>query len=159
MPEGSVKTTPTIVPARTGGRRPTGRGAHRTLRLLLAFVLAVFPLLSLAQTTPDAAHAGEAGLPMSAMPCHGATIGQPVDAAADRAAAGQDQPPGCPHCAGDAAASACLCAGLAGPVGPATTAYTPMRHDAGQTAPLAMVSDALPDSPGERLFRPPIVAC
>lgn len=124
------------------------RPGHTTLRLLLALLLAIAPPLSAAQPLQmdaPAADAAERGHPShAAMPCHGHTDdGRRADDA-------------CPHCDGAAPATACQCGGHIAPAGLATPALTAADVPAGQEPAFPMASDALPASPGGRLFRPPI---
>lgn len=120
-------------------------------RLLLSLLLVIAPLFANAAGMTMTDSGTGTGTPVSAqMPCHSDDI-QPMQASA---AAGQVP---CPHCSGDGPASQCHCCGYAAPAGLGSqTGIHPVRHP---KAPRLRVSvtKPLPDSPGDRLFRPPIV--
>ncbi len=115
-------------------------------RLLLALVLVLSPLWSLAQMPPATIDAANATVDM---PCHtGATKSDQQT---------KNSIP-CPHCDGGGAAAQCQCCHYAAPAG------APVSMIAADIATyLAEVSaepvpDSLPDSPRNRLYRPPIIA-
>jgi hypothetical protein len=119
-------------------------------RLLLALLLVLAPLLANAAGIPMMISGPDAATPVSAqMPCHSGDQ-QPLQAAASV------QQDACPHCTGDGPASQCHCCGQATPAGLSfLPGIHPDRHADGAPLRLA-VTDPLPDSPGDRLYRPPI---
>lgn len=116
------------------------RGA-RALPLVLSLLLALAPLLSLAETLPSQAGAGDN------MPCH-----ETMTAATELAAT----PEACPHCPEGAPASQCHCCGGAGSPGVAT--FCVISHSPSETAEMHLIAwaDALRCAPVDRRFRPPI---
>lgn len=164
-------------PRPTASRTPYSSGA---LRIVLALLLALAPLLSTAKplalaagaVTPGSASApiqsvtGDA--PLSQMPCHGGSRAaaptnaspvatthpgtHPASPPGDSAA---DTPP-CPHCSGDASASACQCCGCTAPAGlavPIVATHPDVAHARGF---VALLPDCVARACAERLFRPPI---
>ena len=123
----------------------THHHARIGLRLLLALLLAAPPLWSFALASP-ATPAGSAV--QTQMPC--------IDGGSDLVHGGQAVPEhDCPHCSGDAPASQCHCA-QAPPsaLGESRHVTSPRGIDGAPQYHLA--NDALPDSPDESLYRPPI---
>jgi hypothetical protein len=119
------------------------------LRLWLALLLAVLPLLSAAQTLPTASANPEARA-VSEMPCHAAARADDGHSMADR----QDAP--CPHCSSDAPSPLCQCSGHTPPSGLSERGWRPTERTAA-LAPLSLTTPThLPQSPDARLFRPPI---
>lgn len=121
-------------------------GAHRSsgLRLVLAVLLLVVPLLEAAQAGATVAAIADS-VTLEEPPCH--AHGMP---------AGDDGRQGCPHCDGGAPVSQCHCGTHASP-GFVLGASAPQG-----TVPDAVVStapahrEAAPPAPTERLYRPPI---
>lgn len=125
-------------------------GSRASTRLLCSLLLVIAPLLANAAGISMMISGPDAASPASAqMPCHsGDTQPMPASAAA--------QADACPHCDGDGPASQCHCCGHAAPAGLSfQTAIQPDRHPDGPPLRMA-VTDPLPDSPGDRLYRPPI---
>jgi len=120
-------------------------------RLLLSLLLVIVPLLANAAGKTMMNSGADAATPVSAqMPCHSDDT-QPMQAPA------ATQANACPHCTGDGPASQCHCCGHAAPAGLSfQTAVHPDRDRNGPPLRMA-VTDPLPDSPGDRLYRPPIV--
>jgi len=114
-------------------------------RLLLALVLAIVPLLATSDGMPRPVSAADDAAQTSRqdMPCH--------PAAAERA-----QQDACPHCTGDAAASKCHCCGYAAPAGLGFQAGILPDNHPGDAPPCMVASVPLPESSGDRLYRPPI---
>lgn len=129
-------------------RRNLCRDNHG-LRLLLAVLLAISPLLTMAQGGGPAPVEGiEAAVPV---PCHpGPGSGQAIPEAALSPA------DNCPHCKGDAPASQCHCCGYAAPAGLSALFDTPTAVPDSGPPRRAPAPDALPESPRDGLFRPPI---
>ncbi len=120
---------------------------HPALCLLLALLLALSPLISAAAQAPAAAdNAAGAAEHSAQMPCHNHTGS--IDAAVMDA--------DCPHCAGDAPATQCECCDQAAPAGLLTFSVNGAVISTRDRDRPAILSDALPRSPGERLYRPPI---
>ena len=120
-------------------------------RLLLSLLLLIAPLLANAAGIPMMNSGADATTPVSnQMPCHSGDA-QPTQSPAAA------QAHGCPHCTGDAPATQCHCFGHATPAGLGfQAAIHPSRHADG-AVPRGVVTDPLPDSPGDRLYRPPII--
>jgi len=113
-------------------------------RLLLALALAFAPLLATSAGMPATVTAADnAAQTNYDMPCHPAQT--------ERA-----QQDACPHCTGDGAASQCHCCGYAAPAGPGFQAGTPPDSHPNDAPPRMTASDPLPESSGDRLYRPPI---
>ncbi len=113
-------------------------------RLLLALVLAFAPLLATSEGMPTTATAADdAAQTGYEMPCH------PAEAE-------QAQQGACAHCAGDGAASQCHCCGYAAPAGLGFQAGTLPGRYTDDAPPRMAASDPLPESSGDRLYRPPI---
>ncbi len=132
-----------MIPSQTDRRH-----ASRALaRLWLVLLLVLTPLLTFAGGTPVSSADGDGGsvsLADQPMPCHEGD-GQPL------------QQPACPHCAGDGTASQCHCCDFAAPAGLSRLAAgltTPPQAGMLRRLP---ASDPLPDSPGDLLYRPPII--
>ena len=135
------------LPKMQHGRTP-GRGCYLPLRLLLCLFLLSNPLQGIAAGTH--APGDQVVQSAAAHPCHGMAamdVGLP-----DRAM------PECPHCAGEGPAVACLCCDLGATSVPPLIPATPARQEGGPVTVLGRLPDALPLSPGERRFRPPIAA-
>jgi hypothetical protein len=122
------------------------RRPHTSLvagHLLLALILAFAPLLAGTQGMPKIAaaadHAASGG-----MPCHPAEVEPPA------------QQDACPHCTADGTAAKCHCCGHAAPAGLNLQAGIVVDSHPGGAPAHAAVSDPLPESSGERLYRPPI---
>lgn len=126
---------------------------HRraSARLLLSLLLVIAPLLANAAGISMMISGADTATPVSAqMPCHSGDT-QPMKASTAA------QADACPHCDGDSPASQCHCCGHAAPAGLSfQTAIHPDRHPDGPPLRLA-TADPLPDSLGDRLYRPPIV--
>jgi hypothetical protein len=148
MSAAAESSSVTAGPSRGGAEQmPSMRFAKpHLLCLLLSALLAWMPVAAQASglscCTSDDAHA--------TMPCHGS--------AAPRL--GDETSPDCDHCATDA--STCQCGSQCQCLEPAVSATIPSLESIVCTVSgakhtvLGMVTDALPDGPGERLFRPPI---
>lgn len=106
--------------------------------VLLPLVSQASAWLTISPVTPAAA---------SEMPCHDIT-----ESATNDAAVVAD----CPHCLGDAPFSQCQCCDFAVPAAIPSLFIQVESVNDGCSRYVAMVSDATPDSPGERLYRPPI---
>ena len=119
---------------------------HPALCLLLALLLALSPLMSAAQAPATADNTADAAMSSAQMPCHSES------GLSDVSTMHAD----CPHCAGDAPATQCQCCDQAAPAGLLTPVIDAQVTSTGDGDRPAMFSDALPSSPGERLFRPPI---
>jgi hypothetical protein len=111
-------------------------------RLLLALVLAIVPLLATSDGMPVSAD-DDAAQTSQDMPCH--------PAQAERA-----QQDACPHCSGDAAASQCHCCGHGAPTGLGFQAGILPDNHPGDAPPRMVAGVPLPESSGDRLYRPPI---
>jgi len=123
-------------------RRPDA--SEMAARVLLALVLAIAPLLATSDGMPKTVStADDAAQTDYDMPCH--------PAQAERA-----QQDACPHCTGDGAASQCHCCGCAAPAGLGFQAGTLPDSYTDDAPPRITVSDPLPESSGDRLYRPPI---
>jgi hypothetical protein len=113
-------------------------------RLLLALVLAIVPLLATSGGMPRPVSAtDDAAKTSQDMPCH--------PAAAERV-----QQDACPHCTGDSAASKCHCCGYVAPAGLGFQAGILLDDHPGDAPPRMVASVPLPESSGDRLYRPPI---
>jgi hypothetical protein len=113
-------------------------------RLLLALVLIFAPLLAISDGMPTTMTAADdAAQTNHDMPCHPAQ-------------AEQTQQDACPHCTGDGAASQCHCCSYAAPAGLGFQAGTLPDSYADGAPPRMTASDPLPESSGDRLYRPPI---
>ena len=113
-------------------------------RLLLALVLAFAPLLATSEGMPETVIAADDAAHSSyGMPCHPAQ-------------AGQAQQDACAHCTGDGAASQCHCCGYAAPAGLGFRAGALPDCHTDDAPPRMAASDPLPESSGDRLYRPPI---
>ena len=121
---------------------------HPALCLLLALLLALSPLMSAAQAPAAADNTAGAAVSSTQMPCHSDSISGSSDIPTMHA--------DCPHCAGDAPANQCQCCDQAAPAGLLTPTIDGQATSTGDADRAAMLSDALPRSPGERLYRPPI---
>jgi len=151
------------------------------LRVLLAVLLALAPLLSIAQSMPLLAASGPVDSPTieagskppgsteigsieaesakrladsSQMPCHGDALSAATHTAMHDGLDGADV--ACPHCTGDAAASSCQCCGQAAPAGltvPVVETY-PDCARAGDY--VVLFPDSVPHTCNDRLYRPPI---
>jgi hypothetical protein len=130
----------------------TNDAAVQRLSTLLALLLFLGPLLAIAAPATSAPPTLE-GVAQSSpqRPCHSmAGAGQnPLEAVAIDTQ--------CPHCSGDAPASQCHCWGNLLPAGLAATSVGRPAVTAAPGGPLRIAADALPDSPPENLFRPPIL--
>lgn len=115
------------------------------LRLWLALLLVLSPLLSIAQQGPLAGKAGRAAA--VAMPCH-----------ALQAMATQGEDPqgtqNCPDCDAAAPAPGACCS--PSPVGLADLAAVGIAPGGARLPSAAAHQEALPESPAETLYRPPI---
>ena len=120
----------------------TRRVEHRALRLLLAALLAVAPLLAPANAASAATVAD-----LAPMPCHGAPAGRgTIDAAASH---------DCPHCVGDAPLAQCQCCSCAAPAGiPSIDVSAHLSSN--NIGYLGTLIVSLHPAPNEILFRPPI---
>ena len=134
----------------------TSRSGHQSvaLRLLLALLLALVPLPTIAGNVSPAANAADdmaasTGHNDHQMPCH-ADNGTAVDPVRDL---------GCPHCTGDAPLSQCECCTLAAPPGLISLDSDPTQPPFNGVTTRLPRSSPLPESPGDRLFRPPISPC
>jgi len=127
--------------------RPTGVRGGGVLSLLLAVLLAMSPLLTMAQ---GGGPAPVEGVGVTAqMPCHQDTAQTTPDTEPSRADT-------CPHCTGDSPASQCHCCGCPTPVGLGTLATPPVAGGPAAAQRLPHGDNALPESPRDGLFRPPI---
>ena len=110
---------------------------------MLSLLLALAPLLSLAENLPLPSHAGDGGN----MPCH-----ETATAATELAATAK----ACPDCCDGAPASQCHCCSGAG--SPAVAAFRVSTHSPSTTPKLRLMAwaDALRFAPVDRRFRPPI---
>jgi len=122
-------------------------GAHG-LRLLLALLLTLSPLLSAVQPSANTATTGTATAATD-LPCHAAQVqGTQVES--------PDETQGCPHCGSDAAYSPCGCCVPLSPVTPASLAAHAFAPSGGRLLGIVTHHEALPESPAEILYRPPI---
>jgi hypothetical protein len=113
-------------------------------RLLLVLLLACAPPLAISDGMPTPVKAGnDAAAITYEMPCH--------PAEAERA-----QKDACPHCTGEGTASQCQCCGYAVPAGMGFEARTLLDRHPDDAPPRMAVNDPLPESSGDRLYRPPI---
>jgi len=124
--------------------------ARRTAaRLLLALLLAVAPVLTFAGGSPvsvtDAD--GSASSAIASMPCH-TGAGPEADSGPQAA---------CPHCTVDGPVSQCHCCGYAAPAGLISLCIDPTTTPAAGLSKRLYSTDPLPESPGDRLYRPPII--
>ena len=135
-------------------RMTSGKSVHpytpsKAARLLLAMLLALGPVLTFAAGMPltisadqdPAAHAEQP------MPCHGGT-GQKTEAAAQS---------DCPHCSGGDRLSPCHCCEYAAPAGLISIDLNPPPTPVDGIRSNLHANEPLPDSPGDRLYRPPII--
>ena len=113
-------------------------------RLLLVLLLALAPLPATSGGTPGTVPAAdEAAQTSYDMPCHQAqTERAPQDA--------------CPDCATDGSASQCHCCGHAAPAGLGFQSHIVLDGYPDDAPPRMAASDPLPESSGDRLYRPPI---
>lgn len=123
------------------------RRQSRHLSVLLTLLLVLTPVLSLGSPIASAGlpAAGQAG---EQMPCHG---GQGTADAAGHGGIHAD----CPHCAGDAPAAQCHCAGHGVPAGLGALPLVFGLPTTLMTARAAAPSEFLPDTPPVPLYRPP----
>lgn len=121
----------------------------RGLRVLLALLLTLSPLLSVAQPSAITTTTGSATAATD-LPCHATQAqGTQVD--------GPDEPRGCPHCSSDAAYSLCGCCVPLSPVTPASLVAHAFAPSGSRLLGIVTHHEALPESPAETLYRPPIV--
>ena len=141
----TMGTTPLSTMAIAVG--PAARGRRR-LRLLLALLLTLSPLLGIAQQAGPFG-APEAPAAATGMPCHAL---QADPAHLD----GTGEPAGCSHCSGDTARATCGCCGPLSPAGLAWLAACAVAPRG--TLPWAPIGhqQTLPESPAETPYRPPI---
>jgi len=132
------------------GRKRTKNSAVQRLSILLALLLFFGPLLSIAAPLtaayPPAEDAAQSFQPL----CHSMAAAEqiplesvPVDTK-------------CPHCSGDGPASQCHCWGYSLPAGLASKSICGPAMAAPGVL-LRIAADAVPDSPPENRFRPPIL--
>lgn len=117
---------------------------------MLSLLLMLAPVLTAAGSVPMMVSVdARASTAPAQMPCHPSEV-QPMQAGE----IGQQD--SCPHCTGDAPASQCHCCGYAAPAGlSVSTGISPDHHPGG--APLRpATADPLPETQGDRLYRPPI---
>lgn len=119
-----------------------------SLRLMLALLLALSPLWSFAGMPTAAADDKVAA---GGMPCH-AGAGHHGDALKS----GSDS--ACPHCDGGGAAVQCQCAHFTVPAGAPPAVVTTDIATFLTAVSSEPVTEPIPDSPRNRLYRPPIVA-
>jgi len=128
----------------------TARSGYRGIaaRLLLAWLLALGPVLAAAGAAPGPVPAADHPVSESEnpMPCH-TGAGQTAEPAQ----------PACPHCSGDGPLSQCQCCDFAAPAGMAGLHSLPTRWPVDGTPPRSRINPPLPESPGDRLYRPPIL--
>jgi len=79
------------------------------------------------------------------MPCH-----------TDAGQAAEPAQPACPHCAGEGPLSQCQCCGFAAPAGLISLDPGPAAAPADGMPAHLKITDPLPESPGDRFYRPPI---
>jgi hypothetical protein len=127
-----------------------GNRSRVIARLVLSVLLAFAPLLAVSGGMPMTSPAIDDTRQINGqMPCH-QTESQSVLSVAP---AQQDA---CPHCADEGPASQCHCCGYSAPAGLSFQAdiLSEIRPDG---RPLrTAVTDPMPDSSGDRLYRPPI---
>ena len=128
--------------------------AGMALRLLLALLLLVAPLLTVAGGMSPAGNGADTAETMAAhahhaMPCH-AVDGPTKDSVPEAV---------CPHCSGDGPLSQCECCTFAAPPGLVSLDAGPTQPPFNGMTTRLPRSGPLPESPGDRLFRPPIVPC
>lgn len=125
--------------------------SHRTvrLRLVLALLLAWLPPLSTAQVATFTVPGGSAE-PAVVMPCH-------AQQAPDTQMTDSEQVRECPHCSGDTAVTPCGCNGPLGAAGLADQGLNPVAPFGIRVLPAGLAQAALPESPPESLYRPPII--
>ena len=131
----------------TKSGNPNGR---RTLaRTMLALLLALAPLLTFAGGMPAAASADRDIVTQAdqQMPCHGGA-GQTADAASQA---------GCPHCSDGEQLSQCHCCDYAAPAALISLDLDPATAPADGIRSRLRITDPLPESADERLYRPPII--
>ncbi len=124
--------------------------AIRRLSVLLALLLFFGPLLSIAAPLAAAFQPEENAAQTSQLPCHSPAAAQHEPVGAIRVDAD------CGHCSGDAPASQCHCWGNTLPTGPASKPLCRPSVIATAEVVVLVVTDALPESLPENLFRPPI---
>jgi hypothetical protein len=127
--------------------RPTGGPGGKILSLLLAVLLAMSPLLTMAQGGGPAPVEGVGAT--AQMPCHQDTAQTTPDTDPSRA-----DP--CPHCTGDSPASQCHSCGFPTPAGLGTLANPPVTGGPESALRHPLANEALPELPHDDLFRPPI---
>ena len=124
------------------------RSRHLSLRLILALMLVLGPLLS--HALPQDMHGtDDSAVATAAMPCHGSSSDLDQTAA-------EDIDDGCPHCCGEGLASQCHCCNFTASAGLPELASTVLFALNGAQAKASIVDDPLPDSPDDPLYRPPI---
>jgi hypothetical protein len=131
----------------TKSGKPNGR---RTLaRVMLALLLTLAPLLTLAGGMPAAASADQEIVTQAdqQMPCHG-DAGQTADAASQA---------GCPHCSDGDRLSQCHCCDYAAPAALISLDLDPATAPADGIRSRLRITDPLPKSAVDRLYRPPII--
>ena len=111
------------------------------MRIVLALLLSVAPLLGYASPAPDPAAVATDG---AQMPCHASEIVEvgPAD---------------CPHCNDEAAAGPCQCCGWMAPAALPVIAHDASAPGAGLDRWLSSGMERWPDSPKTNPFRPPIL--
>ena len=119
-------------------------------RLLPALLLALAPVLTFAGGMPPTASADQniAAQAGQQMPCHGG--------AGQTQAAETASQAGCPHCSEGEPLSQCHCCDYAAPAGLIGLDLSPPPAPVDSIRPRLRVNDPLPDSPDDRLYRPPI---
>ncbi len=130
----------------TPHRRSTQSVSGIGFRLLLALVLVLSPMWSLAQMPPAPVDATDAAVDM---PCH-------AGASSDHQQAKSSAP--CPHCDGGGTPAQCQCCHYAAPAGAPVNTITADIATYLAEVSAEPVPDSIPDSPRNRLYRPPIVA-
>lgn len=141
-----MSDAPTVMYRKSG--LPDAR--RTTARLLLALLLALAPVLTLAGGMPVSASTDQfvAAQADQQMPCH-SDAGQTAEAAPQAS---------CPHCSsGSGQLSQCHCCDYAAPAGLISLDLSPATVPVNGILPRLHITDPLPDSPGGRLYRPPII--
>lgn len=126
---------------------PNGR---RTLvRIMLALLLALVPVLTFAGGIPATASADQDIVAQAdqQMPCHGGA-GQAADAASQA---------GCPNCSDGDQLSQCPCCDYAVPAGLISLDLNPATAPVDGIRSRLRITDPLPESADDRLYRPPII--
>lgn len=131
----------------TKSGNPNGR---RTLaRIMLALLLALAPVLTFAGGMPATALTDRDMVTQAdqQMPCHDGA-GQTAEAASQA---------GCPHCSDSDRLSQCQCCDYAAPAGLISLDLNPATAPVDGIPSRLRITDPLPESADERLYRPPII--